>query len=59
MLPESTPTTNTYSKKVFFSCNDALATTLAGLLVPHGRVHCGNVNPVTSGMWEVTYKLHG
>ena len=45
MLPKSTPTTNTYSKKVFFSRNDALATTLAGLLVPHGRIHYGNVNP--------------
>ena len=38
--------TNTYSKKVFFSCNDALATTPASLPVPHGRVHCENVNPV-------------
>jgi len=33
------PTTN-----VSFSCNDALATALAGMLVPHGRVNCGNVN---------------
>jgi len=38
-------------KKVLFSCNDALATTLASLLVPHGRIHCGNVNPAfQSGM---------
>ena len=39
------PTTDTHSKKVFFSCNDALAATVASLFAPHGRAHCGNVNP--------------
>jgi hypothetical protein len=35
--------TNAYSKKVFFSYNDALTTTIpASLLVPYGRVHWGN-----------------
>lgn len=48
MWSKSTPTTDTCSKEVLFSCNDALSP-VAWLLVPHGRVHCGNVNRAPIG----------